>query len=305
MDMLATLRSFGLVAQTGSFTRASHLAGVSQPTLSRQIRELEQHFGVRLFRRTTRALTITEDGRTLLAHARQMLDTLEDAETALGRHKGAARGLVRLGLPTALGLHLAARVQDLLGRHPALSIEFVMRDAFGDMTAEGLDLAVRLGLPSEETLIVRHLWDIERVLVASPAYLCRAAPPASPADLANHACIAYTYGRSRPDWTFSSQRQTATVPAGGQFRANNSEAVHVAALAGSGIALLPIYQVRADLLAGRLRRLLPGWQAAALSFQATYPAQRSLPQRTRVVLDYIASLPSAEFSATSEGQAGP
>lgn len=140
MDLLSALHSFVRVAATGSFSAVSRETGVSQPTISRHIALLESHYGTTLFARTTRSLTMTEDGRSLLPHAYEVLEILETAETVLGRRRASVSGLVRLGVTTAFGLCLSRRLGELLDRHPDLSVEIVMRDAFGDLVEEGWTL---------------------------------------------------------------------------------------------------------------------------------------------------------------------
>lgn len=292
MDLLSAMRSFVRVAETGSFSAVSRETGISQPTVSRQIAELERHFGARVLRRTTRSLSLTEDGRSLLTHARDMIDALEAAEAALGRTRLAPAGRVRVGTTTALGLHLTTLVGTLLERWPALSIEVVMRDSFGDIVEEGLDLAVRAGEIGDSSLITRKLVDIERVLVASPAYLEKRPLPLHPHDLADHPCIAYTYGSAKREWIFLPAGGRAppdgiVVPAIGRFHANNSECVRRAAVEGLGVAALPAFQVRADIAAGSVVRLMPEWRLPDLALNLVYPGPRNLPLRTRTVLDFL------------------
>jgi DNA-binding transcriptional LysR family regulator len=290
VDLATALRSFVRVAETGSFSAVSRDAGGSQPTVSRHIALLERHFGVRLFSRTTRSLTITEEGRELLAYARQIRDTLESAEAMVGRRSAAPSGLVRIATPTAFGLYLITRLPPFLARYPELQVELVMRDAFGDMVEEGLDLAVRLGPIATEGLIARGIGPMHRHLVASPDYLARRGVPADLDALGAHDCIAYTYGSGRYEWSFQRGKELVSVTASGPFRANNSEAVHQAVLAGLGLGLLPEYQVRDDASSGRLRRVLAGWQAEPMPINVVYPGPRNLPLRSRTVLDFLAGL---------------
>lgn len=292
MDLLTALRSFARVAETGSFSAVSRETGVSQPTVSRQIAELERHFRVRVLSRTTRSLSLTEDGRSLLAYARDMIELLEAAEATLGRTQAVPAGLVRIGTTTAFGLHLTAIIGLLLERWSGLSIEVVMRDSFGDMVEEGLDLAIRVGEIGDSALITRRLVDVERILVASPPYLSDRASPLHPRDLAEHRCIAYTYGATRREWEFiPAQPPTGQdgiiVPATGRFRANNSEAVHRAAMEGLGLAVLPFFQVKAEILSGMLVRLMPDWRLRDLPLHLVYPGPRKLPLRTRAVMDFL------------------
>jgi len=290
VDLAAALHSFVRVAETGSFSAASRDAGGSQPTVSRHITQLERHFGVRLFSRTTRSLTITEEGRELLAYARQIRDTLESAEAMVGRRSTAPSGLVRIATPTAFGLYLITHLPPFLARYPELQIELVMRDAFGDMVEEGLDLAVRLGPIATEGLIARAIGPMHRYLVASPDYLARRGVPADLDALGAHDCIAYTYGSGRYEWSFQRGKELVSIAANGPFRANNSEAVHQAVLAGLGLGLLPEYQIRDDAASGRLHHVLAGWQAEPMPISVVYPGPRNLPLRSRTVLDFLAGL---------------
>ena len=145
MDLIAALRAFTRVTETGSFSAVARETHVSQSAVTRLVAQLEQHFEVRLFHRTTRRLSLTDDGQVLLAHARHLLESADEMETVLGRQSGAPRGLVRLGTSVAGGLFLATRLPVLLARHPGLSVELVMRDQPSDMIEERLDLAFRSG----------------------------------------------------------------------------------------------------------------------------------------------------------------
>ncbi|AXY21807.1 LysR family transcriptional regulator [Komagataeibacter saccharivorans] len=288
MDLLSALHSFVRVAATGSFSAVSRETGASQPTISRHIALLEAHYGATLFARTTRSLMMTEDGRSLLPHAYEVLEILETAETALGRRRASVSGLVRLGVTTAFGLYLTSRLGRLLEEHPDLSVELVMRDGFGDLVEEGLDLAVRIGSIAEGSLIARRLGSVHRCVIASTDYLARRGTPEHPRDLLNHPCIAYSYGGTRHDWQFARKGESeTTVAASGPFRANSSEAVLQAVRAGLGIGMLPAFQVEEDIAAGRLKCLLPEWTIPELPFYAVHTGPRTLPLRTRTVLDFL------------------
>ena len=145
MDLIGALRAFVRVTETGSFSAVARETHVSQSAVTRLVAQLEQHFDVRLFHRTTRRLSLTDDGQVLLAHARHLLEGADEMEAVLGRQSGAPRGLVRLGTSVAGGLFLATRVPALLERYPGLSVELVMRDQDSDMVEERLDLAFRSG----------------------------------------------------------------------------------------------------------------------------------------------------------------
>ena len=145
MDLLGALRAFVRITETGSFSAVARESNASQSAVTRQIAQLEQHFAVRLFHRTTRRLSLTDDGEVLLTHARHLIEATDEMESALGRQSAAPRGLVRLGTSVAGGLFLATRLPTLLEQHPGLSVELVMGDQHSDMIEERLDLAFRTG----------------------------------------------------------------------------------------------------------------------------------------------------------------
>ena len=289
MDLLASLRSFVAVAATGSFSAVARAGATSQSAVTRRIGDLEAHFGVRLLHRTTRRVSLTPDGEDLLAHAKHLLATAEAMEESLGHHRTSAAGLVRFGAPVGFGNFLAARMPALLARHPALSVELVMSDTQPDMVADRLDIAARFLPLADSSLVVRQIADLSWLVVASPGYLASAGTPQRPEDLARHNCLlhAATAGHA---WHFSGPRGLADVHVHGRFSANVLEALYRAALAGLGVARLPELEVAEDLAAGRLVRLLPGYDAPRMPVYLATPSRRHLPPRTRVVLDHVVEI---------------
>jgi DNA-binding transcriptional LysR family regulator len=248
---------------------------------------LEQHFEVRLFHRTTRRLSLTDDGQVLLAHARHLLESADEMETVLGRQSGAPRGLVRLGTSVAGGLFLATRLPALLARHPGLSVELVMRDQDSDMVEERLDLAFRSGDIADASLVARRVGFLGRAVVAAPVYLERHGAPATPADLAAHTCLIHDATAQPEVWRFIGPDGPLSVRVSGAFIANDSEAVRRAARAGHGVALLPEIQLIDDLRAGRLFRLMEDYDSQRVPVHIVYPSRRNLAPRTRVVMDFL------------------
>jgi LysR family transcriptional regulator for bpeEF and oprC len=158
LDLLGALRTFIRVAESGSFSAVAREIGATQPAVSRQIAALEEHLGARLIQRTTRSLTLTEDGRDLLGHARRVLDAGEETEAAIGRRRTSPAGLVRLATPVTLGrLYVVPRLPRLLGRYPELSIELTMSDAQIDLVSHGVDLAIRAGEVADTSLVARRI----------------------------------------------------------------------------------------------------------------------------------------------------
>lgn len=177
------------VGEAGSFTRAARDMGLSQPSVSRVIGELEARLGVKLLLRTTRRLTLTAAGEKFLERAREILAELDNAEDA-ARGVDSLRGTIRVALPAVFGTReVIPRLPEFLERHPLLRMELRVSDAYQDLVAEGVDVAIRLGPLSDSTFGVRKLATLRRYVVAAPAYLKARGAPKSPADLANHDCI--------------------------------------------------------------------------------------------------------------------
>ena len=287
MDLIAALRAFVRVTETSSFTAVARETHVSQSAVTRLIAQLEQYFDVRLFHRTTRRLSLTDDGQVLLTHARHLLESADEMETVLGRQSGAPRGLVRLGTSVAGGLFLATRLPVLLARHPGLSVELVMRDQNSDMVEERLDLAFRSGEIADASLVARRVGFLGRAVVAAPIYLERHGAPSTPEDLVAHTCLIHDATPEPELWRFTGADGPINVRVSGGFIANDSQAVHRAARAGHGIALLPEIQLIDDLRAGRLFRLLEDYPSQRVPVQIVYPSRRNLAPRTRVVMDFL------------------
>jgi DNA-binding transcriptional LysR family regulator len=288
MDLIAALRAFIRVTETGSFSAVSREINVSQSAVTRLIAQLEQHFDVRLFHRTTRRLSLTDDGQALLTHARHLVEAADEMETVLGRQSGEPRGLVRLGTSVAGGLFLATRLPVLLSRHPGLSVELVMRDQNSDMIEERLDLAFRSGDIADASLVARRVGFLGRAVVAAPVYLERHGAPATPEDLTAHTCLIHDATPDPAVWRFTGPDGPISVRVSGAFLANDSEAVRRAARAGHGVARLPEIQLIDDLRAGRLFRLLEDYPSQQEPVHIVYPSRRNLAPRTRVVMDFLA-----------------
>jgi DNA-binding transcriptional LysR family regulator len=290
-DLIAALRTFARLSEKLSFSAVATETNASHTTIARRIDFLEQHFGVRVLVRSTRRLTLTDEGERLLEHARAVLDELEQAETDLSPGRTQARGVVRVGVTTALGLHYAERVGVLYARHPELRVEFAVADWQRDMQQEGLDLALRVGERAEDALIARPLGLVHRILVAAPAYLQAMGRPARPEQLPAHQCVVYGYGPTPVFWEVGG----VSYPVAGFFKADSSEAVRRAVLSGLGVALLPHLLVAEDLAAGRLEQLLQGVEIEPLRLAVVRPATGRVPPRVRVVLDFLVQqFPTAE-----------
>ena len=287
MDIVSSLAALVRVTETGSFSAVARERDVSKAAVARQIAFLEQHFGVRLLHRTTRKLSLTDDGEMLLGLARPVLDGIEAMEEALGRQSASPVGLVRLGIMVAASHFLSPRLPALLASNPGLKVELVVNDRFGDMIEDRLDLAMRVGEITDASVVARRIGIAARVVVASPGYVGAHGQPASPAELGGHTCIVHDVGPDSDMWAFVGQTGAREVRVAGGLRATDGAAVHLAVRAGYGIAFLPLVQVVDDLRRGDLVRLLADHPSPGLPFSLVYPSRRHLAPRTRLVMDFI------------------
>jgi DNA-binding transcriptional LysR family regulator len=287
MDLLGALGVLVRVVETGSFSAVARERSLSQAAVARQISHLEDHFGVRLFHRTTRKLSLTDDGEVLLGLARPVLEGVEGLEAALGQHSAAPIGLVRVGVTVTASRFLSLNLPSLLLDHPGLKVELVVGDRFGDLVEDRLDLAMRVGEITDSSLVVRRSGTAVRVAVAAPDYIERHGEPSSPAELAGHTCIVHDVGPDSDMWTFVMPEGPKSFRVSGGFLANDVRAVHLAARTGYGIAFLALVEVFDDLRNGTLVRVLQHFPGAGVPFNLVYPSRRHLAPRTRLVLDFI------------------
>ena len=288
MDLLAAFHTYVRVAEVGSFSAVAREVGATQSAISRQVAVLEEHLGARLIQRTTRSLTLTEDGRDLLDHARRVLDCVEQAEAAVGRRRLAPGGLVRVAAPASFGrLHISPRIPRLLDRYPELLVELHMSDNVTDLITGGIDLAIRGGPMTEASLVARRVVISPRYVVASADYLSRYGEPAHPSDLSSHSCIVFLNHVTPHKWSFEGPDGEIAVPITGRLRTDCSETMREAVLGGISIAFAPAWLFAADLAAGRVRAVLRGFRTEPVLLHAIYPSRRNLASRTRAVIDFL------------------
>ncbi|MEE4453336.1 LysR family transcriptional regulator [Novosphingobium resinovorum] len=280
-DLIRSLRLFVRLSEEGSFSALGRRQNLSHTTISRAIGDLEAHFGIRLFQRTTRRQTLTRDGERLLEHAVAILDQFGLAEADLAGTV-AARGLVRVGVTTALGLHYAQRLGALRDRHPGLMVEFLVADWREAAAGGGLDLWLQVGEADAPDGVALGL--LPRILVAGPGYVARHGLPRTAGELSGHECLAYGYAARSEPWPIEGQ----DLRVSGFLRANSSEAVLRAVLGDLGIGLLPRIQVAEDLARGLVVPVLPEAAIPPLPiYVATGFRGMRMPMRARVVMDFL------------------
>jgi len=293
--LLEHIRTFARAVETGSFTAVAVEQQQSQPTVSRQISALEEHLGVRLLQRTTRALTLTDEGRTYYDHARAMLEAVDAAAAAVRPGTTAVTGQLRIAAPLAFArLHIMPRMQRFLDAHPALTTDWVLGDRPVDLVEEGVDLAIRIGRITDQSLIARRIGEMRRITVATPEYWMKNGRPTHPHELKAHDCIVYTGLATVDEWHFAAlDGSPEVVKVKGRVRVSASEGMRSAVLEGLGVAVVPTWLFTDEIERGILQRVLTDYEPDPLPIQAVTPSRRMVPPRVRAFSDYLA----AEFRA--------
>jgi DNA-binding transcriptional LysR family regulator len=276
---------FVKVVQAGSFSAAARLLGLPTSTVSTRVARLEKRLAVTLLQRTTRRLHLTDAGNLYFQHAATGLGHLLDAEAAVTETAGEPRGLLRVTAPADLGDQILADLIALMQhRCPEVSIDLVLMNRYVDLVAEGVDVAIRTGHLKDSTLIAKPVGTVRWVPFASPAYLAAAPPLDAPQALRRHRCLQFT-PLGKDDWTLNNERGSVTVALTGQVLVNDVGVIRTMALAGEGVALLPVHLCQQDCATDRLVRVLPPWQAKADPIHIVYPRQRFMPPKLRAFVD--------------------
>jgi len=286
---LEGLAIFARVAQAGSFAGAASDLGVSNPTVSKAVTRLERRLGVRLFHRTSRRLSLTDTGQTLLEAARRMLAEAEAAECEASDNSAMPRGLVRVAAPMSFGLGFVAPVlPDLMALYPEITLDLSLSDEVVDLIGGGFDLALRISALPDSSLMARRLSPVRRLMVASAEYLDRRGRPTHPSQLAEHDCLIYANLPTPQTWRFiNAAGEEVSVRVAGPLRANNGDALTAAALAGRGIAAHPDFIVWRDVAEGRLEEILTDWSAPPIALHLVAPPG-ARPARVTAVMDFLA-----------------
>lgn len=289
MDRFLEMQTFCAVVDAGSFVGGADALGFSRAAVSRYVGDLESRLGVRLLHRTTRRLSLTDEGELFYARCRELLAGVEEAEAELGSRSGDARGLLRVNVPVTFGvLHLAPLWGAFRERHPQVRLDITLSDRVVDLVEEGYDLAIRIATLPSSTLVSKRLATTRMVLCASPQYLERHGVPRHPAELARHAVIGYSYWSSGDEWHFDGPDGRVSVRTDPCIHTNSGDTCRAAALAHQGVILQPSFLVGPDLAAGALVELMPAYRSIELGIYAIYPTRKHLAPKVRALLDFLA-----------------
>ncbi|MBO1114123.1 LysR family transcriptional regulator [Bordetella petrii] len=292
-DHLNHIATFVRVAEARGFTSAARRLGISTAAVSKSVARLENRLGVKLLNRTTRSISLTDDGELFYQRCRGILSDLEGAEAAVTRASVSPRGKLRVHSPMGLGRRIILPSLSLLTqRYPDLSVDMDLSDRTPDLAEEGIDAALRVGAPADSRLIARPLSRSVFVTCASPAYLAARGVPQTPDDLARHNCLAYVVpqtGRYH-DWEFQRDGRHLVYTPAGTLNVNNAEALLDAVIAGGGIARVAAFLAARAVQDGRLRLVLADWIAPGPQIHLVYLPNRHLSPRVRVFADLMAQV---------------
>jgi DNA-binding transcriptional LysR family regulator len=289
LDDLTTLSLFVEVVELRSFTAAARASGMAKATVSRRIAELEARVGTRLLRRTTRNVTLTEDGKILFERSVRVVAAAKEAsEVLVDANGGRPAGVLRVAAPVVFShRHLTALVVDFLGRHPDVQLQLLPSSAPIDLVADEIDVAIRVGKASDSSFVSRRLATDQIVAVASDAYLRRHGAPQTLADVAGHVSLRLSWEAAHPRWRFRGPSESSRLGLRGNLVASDAAVVREAAILGLGLAWLPSHCVADDVRAGHLTRVLESADLPKLPISVVYPEQRKLPLRVRSFVDFV------------------
>ncbi|MFT4714742.1 MAG: DNA-binding transcriptional LysR family regulator [Candidatus Azotimanducaceae bacterium] len=289
MDRLTAMNMFVRVVETGSFSAVAREMNSTQPTISKNIAELESWLGAKLLNRSTRSLRLTETGTNYYERCVAILQDVEEAEQVVGQLQTQPKGIVCISAVVAFGrLHIVPRLQRFFEAYPEIKVDIRLSDRLSDLVEEGIDVAFRMGELADSSLIAKKLCSTSHVTVASPAYLAKNGTPSHPRDLKEHSFLVYSDQGSRTETQFIDQGEPFFVRVEGNLLTNNSEALRAALLSNLGISRVPKWLVNTALETGELVRVLDEFQPEPVNIYAVYPPGRHLPSKVRCLIDYFA-----------------
>lgn len=289
MDRLDAMQVFAVIGEAGSLSAAARRLRVPLPTVSRKLAQLEEHLGVRLVTRTTRRFALTEPGRRYLESCRRLLGEIDEAERAAAGEFESPRGRLTLTAPIVFGrLHVLPVVLAFLKEFPQVDIQLSLADRIADLGEEGLDAALRIGRLPSSALIAIRVGTMRLITCAAPDYLAVHGTPKHPADLARLPCIASFNLAPADQWLYRDGEREIAVAVPARLAVTTAEAAVDAAIAGVGITRLLSYQAAEAIRAGKLKRILRGYEPPELPVQLVHAEARLAPLKLRAFLDFAA-----------------
>jgi DNA-binding transcriptional LysR family regulator len=288
MDQFKQIATFVEAVARGRLSAAARAEGIAPAMIGRRLDALEQRLGVKLLQRTTRKLVLTNEGAAFLDDCQRILSELAEAENAVAERGIKASGHLLISAPAGFGRqHVAPLLPSFLAEHREVTAALDLNDRVVDLIGEGVDVAIRIASLSDSSLVSVKLADNQRVLVASPAYLKRHGTPDTLAELARHNCLTISGDGSQRGWTFVDGGKIVTLKLSGIMGCNDGEVLRDWALAGKGLAWRSMWEVGADIAAGRLVTVLDTHAAPGNDIYAVFAQRRHLPLRIRALVNFL------------------
>lgn len=284
-DMAAFVRA----VERGGFSAAAREMGLTPSALSKLVTRLEARLGVRLLNRSTRRLALTPEGEAYFQRSQRILADIEEAEAEVARFRARPSGLLRINTGTAFGMHqLVPALPEFLRRYPEIRVEVAINDRLVDLLQEGADLAVRIGVVGDLSLVAHRICDLQRTICAAPAYLARRGVPKAAEDLIRHDCLCMSDPASLRRWPFDTPEGVRTVEVSGPITVNNADAIRQLALAGAGIVRMSDSIVGADIARGALVPLLTDvHHGEPVPLYVVYPHGRHRSPKVAAMVDFL------------------
>jgi len=288
MGHFRQISTFVEVVARGSLSAAARAEGIAPAMIGRRLDALEARLGVKLLQRTTRKLVLTDEGAAFLEDCQRILAELEEAEAAVSERSARATGHLLVSAPAGFGRqHVAPLVPSFVAEHRDVTVNLILNDRVADVIGEGVDVAIRIASLLDSNLVAVKLADNHRVVVAAPGYLKRHGTPRTLDELARHNCLAISSEGSQRGWTFQQDGKAVTLKVAGNMVCNDGAVLHEWALAGRGLAWRSMWEVGADIEAGRLVSVLDAYAAPGNAIHAVFAQRRHLPLRIRVFVDFL------------------
>lgn len=297
MDKLTQIRAFLRVAERASFSAVARDLKITQSAVSKAITALEKTLGARLVSRSTRSVSLTEAGRGYYERCRQIVADMDEADAAVADLNVLSMGTLNIAAPVPFGLmFISPRVARFKTLNPAIEINLDLNDRPLNLVEGNIDVAIRLGHLKMQGFAARKLGESPVIIVASPEYLSLRGIPESPQELGTHNCVVYNNQDNPLEWTFDNNADSRSIIVPSNFRSNNLLALKDAALAGVGIARLPLWMIDAEIKAGLLKPVFGKYRLSGFDIHAVFPTSRQIPAKVRLFVDFIKSeLSSVSF----------
>jgi len=288
MDTLTAMSVFAAVVENNSLAGAARAKNISPSVVSKQLAALEDRLGVRLLNRTTRRISLTEVGSAYYDRCKRILADVDEAEVAVSQSHAAPRGRLKITAPTTFAhRHVAPHLPSFIARFPDVEVQLLVNDRIVDLVDEGIDLAIRISVLKDSSLIVRKLANNVRSIVAAPEYLASHGRPHVPDELTQHTLLTYPPGNQINDWHFMVGGTETVIRAKGAIMTSNGDSILKAVQAGGGLAMLPSFMTGEHIKSGRLVEVLSEFVREDVPIYAVYPSSRHLSPKVRAFVDFL------------------